>query len=379
MPAVAIDERLLALLEEKATLLRIDSIWATTAAGSGHPTSCASAAEIMSVLFFSVMRYDPANPRNPRSDKFVLSKGHAAPIPYAVWAEAGVFPVEHLITSRRIDSDLEGHPTPCLTTDAALLSRAPHMQGNRVPVYVRFSDFSGVPVVRDGDPSASPRGMAVRFHLKDGSTTDIVAHSYKGFPARDAAEFLSFLRALASSGPEAPRPTALDTFLANHPAARLFAEAPKPAPRSFASEAYYAVDAFRFISREGRNRFGRYHILPAAGEQHLDANETATLPDNYLFYELVARLASKPIEFRLVVQLAADHDPVGDPTRPWPDDRQQTELETLTIIKGMADSDDVQRTIPFDPARLPDGIEPGDPLITVRSAIYAVAAKRRLA
>jgi transketolase len=114
MPAVAIDKGLLTLLEEKATRLRIDSIRATTAAGSGHPTSCASAAEIMSVLFFSVMRYDPANPRNPLSDKFVLSKGHAAPILYAAWAEAGAFPVDHLTTLRRIDSDLEGHPTPRL-------------------------------------------------------------------------------------------------------------------------------------------------------------------------------------------------------------------------------------------------------------------------
>lgn len=114
MSSVATDEKLLTLLGEKATRLRIDSIRATTAAGSGHPTSCASAAEIMSVLFFSVMRYDPANPRDHRSDNFVLSKGHAAPILYAAWAEAGAFPVERLTTLRRLDSDLEGHPTPRL-------------------------------------------------------------------------------------------------------------------------------------------------------------------------------------------------------------------------------------------------------------------------
>lgn len=114
MSAIATNQQLLALLGEKATRLRIDSIRATTAAGSGHPTSCASCAEIMSVLFFSVMRYDPANPRNPASDKFVLSKGHAAPILYAAWAEAGFIPVEHLTTLRRLDSDLEGHPTPRL-------------------------------------------------------------------------------------------------------------------------------------------------------------------------------------------------------------------------------------------------------------------------
>jgi transketolase len=102
------------LLEQKAIRLRIDSIRATTAAGSGHPTSCASAAEIMAVLFFSVMRYDPADPRNLANDKFVLSKGHAAPILYAAWAEAGTFGLDKLLTLRRLDSDFEGHPTPRL-------------------------------------------------------------------------------------------------------------------------------------------------------------------------------------------------------------------------------------------------------------------------
>ena len=264
------------------------------------------------------------------------------------------------------------------TNDARSITRAPHMQNGQVPIQVRFSDFSGVPSVPDGDPTASPRGMAVRFQLKDGSTTDLVAHSYNGFPARDATEFLLFLRALASSGPGATRPTALDTFLADHPAARLFAEAPKPAPQSFATESYYSVDAFRFINREQRSRFGRYRILPIAGAQHLDSKEAAKLPDDYLFTELASRLSSTPIQFRLMVQLAADHDPIDDPTRPWPDDRQQTELGTLTITKRLADSEAVQRTISFDPARLPDGIEPGDPLIEVRSAIYAIAARRRL-
>lgn len=114
MSTMATNEEVWALLGRKATQLRIHSIRATTAAGSGHPTSCASAAEILSVLFFSVMRYDPAKPRDSRNDKFVLSKGHAAPILYAAWAEAGAFPPERLTTLRRLDSDLEGHPTPRL-------------------------------------------------------------------------------------------------------------------------------------------------------------------------------------------------------------------------------------------------------------------------
>ena len=103
-----------AALKNLATELRIDSILSTTEAGSGHPTSCMSAAEIVATLFFGEMRFDPKDPQNPDNDRFVLSKGHAAPILYAAWAHAGLFPRADLLNLRRIDSDLEGHPTPRL-------------------------------------------------------------------------------------------------------------------------------------------------------------------------------------------------------------------------------------------------------------------------
>lgn len=97
-----------------ANQLRIDSIKATTAAGSGHPTSCCSAADIVAALFFGHMRYDPKNPHYANNDRFILSKGHAAPLLYAAWAEVGFIPREHLTTLRELNSDLEGHPTPRL-------------------------------------------------------------------------------------------------------------------------------------------------------------------------------------------------------------------------------------------------------------------------
>src|SRR5262249_8533242 len=102
------------VLQQKAAQLRTDRGSATTEAGSGHPTSCASAADIVSVLFFAVMRFDPKHPGSRDNDIFVLSKGHAAPLLYAAWAEAGAFPRQHLMTLRKLDSDLEGHPTPRL-------------------------------------------------------------------------------------------------------------------------------------------------------------------------------------------------------------------------------------------------------------------------
>lgn len=109
-----LESKVLEELYNIANKLRIDSIKATTASKSGHPTSCASMAEIMSVLFFNTMRYNLKFPRDPSSDRFILSKGHAAPILYAAWAEAGLFPLSELQNLRKIDSDLEGHPTPRL-------------------------------------------------------------------------------------------------------------------------------------------------------------------------------------------------------------------------------------------------------------------------
>jgi transketolase len=103
---------LLEQLREKARLLRIHSLRSTTAAGSGHPTSCLSAAELVAATFFHAMKIDVANPTSVGSDRFVLSKGHAAPILCAALAEAGVFPVSRLMTLRQFSSELEGHPTP---------------------------------------------------------------------------------------------------------------------------------------------------------------------------------------------------------------------------------------------------------------------------
>ena len=105
---------LIPALKNIATRLRIDSIRSTSESGTGHPTSCMSMADIMAALFFAEMRFDPKDPKNPDSDRFVLSKGHAAPILYAAWAEAGAFDRSELLKLRDISSDLEGHPTPRL-------------------------------------------------------------------------------------------------------------------------------------------------------------------------------------------------------------------------------------------------------------------------
>ncbi|CAD6194254.1 unnamed protein product [Caenorhabditis auriculariae] len=101
-------------LEDAANRMRISAIEMTCASKSGHPTSSASAAEIVSTLFFNEMRYDAHDPKNASADRFILSKGHACPILYAAWEEAGLLSHDQVLTLRRIDSDIEGHPTPRL-------------------------------------------------------------------------------------------------------------------------------------------------------------------------------------------------------------------------------------------------------------------------
>src|SRR6266481_3949780 len=131
--------------------------------------------------------------------------------------------------------------------EAAELTRAPHVARPSTAVTVRYSDSTGLPTITDNDPAKSgPRGIAVRFHLADHVHTDIVAHSANGFPVRTGEEFLEFLRAAAAFG--AGKPEALGSFLASHPNAKRFAEAPKPIPTSFAREAFFAVTAFKFTN-----------------------------------------------------------------------------------------------------------------------------------
>ncbi len=174
---------------------------------------------------------------------------------------------------------------------ATELTRAPHVNRPSTPVFVRFSDFAGVPSVADNDPeAASPRGMAIRFQLADHVHTDIVAHSTDGFPAANAADFLGFLRAAATSGPDAPHPTPIEQFLSAHPAAMAFAITPKPIPKSFANESFFGRAPYRFTNAGGESRFGRFRIRPVAGNEYLSADEAAKQSADFLMDEIGKRL-----------------------------------------------------------------------------------------
>ena len=162
------------------------------------------------------------------------------------------------------------------------LTRAPHLQRPSTPVTLRFSDFAGLPALPDNDPNASPRGLAIRFHVGEEAYSDIVAHSVDGFPARTVEELVEFLRAAAASGPGAAKPTPIEAFLASHPAAMEFVQAPKPFPSSFAKESFFGVNAFKFTNQDGTSRYGRYRIRPDGGSDYLSEAAAAAKSADYL-------------------------------------------------------------------------------------------------
>ncbi|WP_010587281.1 catalase family peroxidase [Schlesneria paludicola] len=266
-------------------------------------------------------------------------------------------------------------PTP----EAATLTRAPHAVRESTPVTVRFSVSAGVPTIAENDAKgSSPQGMAIRFHLADHVHTDIVAHSHNGFAARTGEEFLEFLRAVAASGPGSPEPPPIAAFLASHPAAKAFAEAPKPIPKSYASQKYFAMTAFQFTNAGGQSQFGRFQIRPHAAIEVLTAEEAAKKPTDFLSAEFSQRLAQSPVKFDVMVQLAEPTDDVTDATKVWPESRKQLKLGTVTITARVDELAPEQRKVIFDPVPRVDGIDSaGDPLTAVRSEIYLLSGRRR--
>ena len=273
---------------------------------------------------------------------------------------------------------LAGTFTP--SPGAAALTRAPHVTRPSTKVTVRFSNSTGLPQLPDNAPEANPRGLAIRFNLAEHVHTDIVGHSTDGFPVRDGYQFLEFLRAIAASGPDVPSPKPVEKFVGSHPAAFAFVQTPKPFPVSFATDSYFGVTAFEFTNTAGEKKFGRYRILPEAGNSYLSDAQVAQLDPNYHFEEIAERVEGGTVRFRIVVQMAGDGDIVDDATAHWPESRPQLELGVIELTEVVPDSEAQQKHIIFDPIPRVDGIEPSaDPLLELRAAIYLLSGRRRRA
>lgn len=259
-------------------------------------------------------------------------------------------------------------PTPA----AAELCRAPHLAGPPVRAHVRFSNGSGDPDVADGAPGA--RGMAVKFYV-GGITTDVVGSMSPLFVARTPEDFLAFSTARLQ-GPEA-----VGAYLADHPEAgpAVTAAMAPEVPASYATQSFHSLHAYGFDAADGTRRFGRYHLLPVAGDHHVDLDTAAGWPVDHLRDELVERLEAGPASFAVQVQVAADGDPTDDPTAPWAEGSAVVDLGRLDVTALAFDREGDGDVLVFDPTRVIDGIVlSDDPVLHARAAIYGESVRRRL-
>jgi catalase len=260
---------------------------------------------------------------------------------------------------------------------ATSISRAAHLRGPAVPVTARLSDGTGVPQINDDNENASPRGMAIRFALPGGASTDIVANSHNGFFVGTGEDFLAFLKAIAATSPTTPHPTPIEQFLGSHPRALKVVLDSRTLPSSFARLGFFGNNAFVFVDSAGTRRTGRYQILPVAGIKHLGST-AAKLSPNYLFDELSHRIARGPIKYRLLVQLANPGDQTNDGSIVWPDDRKRVELGTISLTTIAPNNAELQRSLTFNPIFITDGIQlSDDPFVPLRSAVYALSVAHR--
>lgn len=253
---------------------------------------------------------------------------------------------------------------------------APHLQGDAVPVTVRFSSGSGKPTRADG--ARDERGIAVKFHLSDGRTTDMVGLSIPVFFVKTPADFLELLETQRPD-PNTGKPDfeKIAAFAEEHPETQkaigfvMFSMS----PASFANCTFHGIHAFGYAAPDGTRRWARYRWVPAAGESTLSDDETRALGRDYLREEMERRLTQEEVLFDLVVQLAEEGDDTTDPTRPWPEERSQIPLGRLRVTGFKGTECD---PMIFDPGRLIDGIEPSeDPILSMRSAAYSVSFERR--
>ncbi|MEA2433664.1 MAG: catalase [Actinomycetota bacterium] len=262
------------------------------------------------------------------------------------------------------------------TPEAAELCIASHFQGTELPVTVRFSNGSGRPTRADG--ARDERGMAVKIHLPDGKTTDIVNLTLPVFFVKTPEDFLLFLESQRPD-PDTGKPDVarVEAFVKDHPETQMafgflmFTMA----PASYANCTFHGIHAFQLTAPDGSKRFVRYRWIPDAGESTLQDHETRALGKDYLWSELEQRLASEAMSWDLFLQIGEDGDDPNDPTTPWPEERRLVKAGRMTIneFAGHECKDMI-----FDPGRVVEGVERSDdPILHIRSEAYSVSFARR--
>jgi catalase len=264
---------------------------------------------------------------------------------------------------------LSGTFTP--SEQARELTRAAHMQGDRVRVTVRFSNGGANPESNDAE-IGDGRGMAVKFYLPDGSTSDIVGLSIPVFFVRTPEEFLAFTLARADSFEK------VGEFIGEHPATAQALQQILPAlgpPRSYATVAYNSIHAFKLVNGDRDERWVRWRLVPEAGVELLPEEERGSADPNFLQTEILERV---PVRFTLVARIGAADAVTDDPTVTWSEDLETVAMGVVELTGPETERETGDDVMVMDPTRVTDGIEcSDDPILHVRSHAYSVSVERR--
>jgi catalase len=257
-------------------------------------------------------------------------------------------------------------------------SKAVVFRPGRIPVIGRFSLGGGQPYVADMPDAV--RGLGLQFSLPDGELWRTAMINVPVFPVRTPEAFSDML--IASKPDPAtgkPDPAKMQAFLARHPesAKALAIIKDQPIASGFADSTFHGLNAFRFINSAGDSIPVRWVMTPM---QPFQAWSAGSVPQdkNFLFDGLIAAVHRQPLQWRLIVIIGQPGDPTNDATIPWPAERQQIDVGTLTLDRVESDETSAAADINFDPLVLPAGITPSDdPLLSARSAVYSQSFTRR--
>jgi catalase len=259
------------------------------------------------------------------------------------------------------------------TAAARDYTRAIHLQGDELPVSVRFSKGGGDPFAH----FSSTVGMATRFYLADGRVTNLVMLSQKLFIANTIEQFLALVTAGVPVEPGGHiNMDGLKAALARNPnsLAVFQMRAASPAPISFAHTEFHAVHVFRYVNAAGVETHVRCHWVPVDGVK----GQPSDALSNVLFKEFDERLLQQPARFDLTLEFAERGDLLDDATALWPEGRRRMAIGRLTLTAPTNEAEIGDRVMNHDPTMLVDGIEAtDDPILQIRRGVYELSAAQR--
>lgn len=266
------------------------------------------------------------------------------------------------------------------SAEGKAISSASAFSGAKIPVIVRFSVGGGNPKAPDN--AKSQRNMALQFDLPNG---EVWQHGNISAPVFGAATPAQLLGRLQSLQPDpttkAPDPAKVKAFADANPEVliqgRWFAS--QPVPASFGSVNYWGVHGFALTNSKGEKTAGKWIFEPVGGVQGLSDDEAKAKGANFLFDDLRQRVAAGQVAFNFNLEIAQPGDKLDNATVPLPEGRKKVTLGTLKVTSVSPDAGGSCLTINFDPNRVPKGVEGlGDPMLTARTATYAIGMGRRL-